>query len=213
LREGFTLFVSQGAVKAYTAGNTFILGMYTNVTMAGYYSAAEKVVQMVLGLLWPVSQAVYPRAVHLAASSRDAALELTRKVLLFMGAAGFGLSAGVLVTAPWAVPILLGAGFLPSISIMQILSPLPFLIALSNTLGIQIMVPFKHDVAFTVIVVAAGLFNLGMSALLAPHWQGNGMAVSVTFSELLVTTAMFWYLGRRRLSPLLRVQATEPAGY
>ena len=68
------------------------------------------------------------------------------------------------------------------------------------------MVPFKHDVAYTVIIVGAGLFNLGMSSLLATHWQGNGMALSVTFSELLVTTAMFWYLGRRRLSPFFRVE-------
>jgi PST family polysaccharide transporter len=206
LKEGFSLFVSQAAVKAYTSGNTFILGMFTNMTIAGYYSAAERVVQMILALLGPVSQAVYPRAVQLAASSREAALQLTRKMMLFMGTAGLGLSAGVLVTAPWLVPVLLGARFQPSITIMQILSPLPFLIALSNVLGIQIMVPFKHDVAFTVILVAAGLLNLGMASLLAPHWQGNGMAVSVTFSELLVTAAMFWYLGRRRLLPLVPLQ-------
>ena len=206
LREGFSLFVSQAAVGAYTSGNTFILGMFANVTIAGYYSAAERVVQMVLGLLGPVSQAVYPRAIQLAASSRDAALQLTRKMMLFMGTAGFGLSAGLLVTAPWVVPILLGARFQPSLTIMQILSPLPFLIALSNVMGTQIMVPFKHDFAFTVILVAAGLFNLGMASLLAPHWQGNGMAFSATFSELLVTAAMFWYLGRRRLMPLLQVQ-------
>jgi PST family polysaccharide transporter len=206
LREGFSLFVSQAAVKAYTSGNTFILGMFTNVTVAGYYSAAEKVVQVFLGLLGPVSQAVYPRASQLAASSRQAALELTRKVLLFMGTAGLGMSAGILVAAPWFVPILLGARFLPSVSIMQILSPLPFLIALSNVLGIQVMVPFKRDVAFTVILVAAGLFNLGMAALLAPHWQGNGMAFSVSCSEFLVTVSMFLYLWHRRLVPPLGAQ-------
>jgi len=205
LREGFSLFVSQAAVKAYTSGNTFILGMFTNMTMAGYYSAAERVVQMVLALLGPVTQAVYPRASQLAASSRQAALQLTRKMLLFMGTVGLGMSAGVLVAAPWLVPIFLGARFRPSITIMQILSPLPFLIALSNVLGIQVMVPFKRDVAFTVILVAAGLFNLGMASLLAPHWQGKGMAFSVTCSEFLVTAAMFLYLGRRRLSPLIRL--------
>jgi PST family polysaccharide transporter len=109
------------------------------------------------------------------------------------------------------VPILLGAKFHASITIMQILSPLPFLIAVSNVLGIQIMIPFKHDVAFALILVAAGLLNLGMASLLAPHWQGNGMAVSVAFSELLVTAAMFWYLGRRRLLPLVPLQP-EVAG-
>jgi PST family polysaccharide transporter len=206
LHEGLSLFISQAAVKLYTGGNTFILGMFTNVTMAGYYSAAERVVQAVLALLGPVTQAVYPRASQLAATSRKAALQLTRRVLLFMGSAGFGMSAGLLIAAPWFMPILLGARFLPSITIMQILSPLPFLIALNTVLGMQIMIPFRHDVAFTVILVAAGLFNVGMASLLAPHWQGNGMAASVTCTELLVTAAEFWYLGRLRLLPLAQLE-------
>jgi PST family polysaccharide transporter len=202
MREGFTLFVSQAAVKVYTGGNTFILGMFTNMTMAGYYSGAEKVVQMVLSLLGPFSQAVYPRASQLAAASREAAMRFTRKTILLMGTVGLGMSLGILVTSPWFVPILLGARFVPSITIMQILSPLPFLIALSNVLGAQVMIPFGHDLAYTVIVVTAGLFNVGMATVLAPHWQGGGMALAVTSSELLVAAAQFWYLGRRGLLPI-----------
>jgi len=206
LREGFSLFISQAAVKAYTGGNTFILGMFTSVTVAGYYSAAEKVVQAVLSLLGPVMQAVYPRASQLAALSREAALRFTRKLLILMGTVGLTMSLAVLVAAPWLAPIVLGARFLPSITIMQILSPLPFLIALSNVFGIQVMIPFKQDKWVAAILVAAGLFNVAAASILAPHWQGNGMAVSVTFSEVLVTASMFLCVRRVGLLPVRRIK-------
>jgi PST family polysaccharide transporter len=211
-REGFSLFASQAAVKVYTGGNTFVLGMFTNVTTAGYYSAAEKVVQAMLGMQGPITQAVYPHASHLAASSRRAALRFTRLTLLLQGGIGLSMTLGLLLAAPWFAPILLGPRFIPSIRMMQILSPLPFLIALSNVLGIQIMVPFKRDVAFTMILVGAGFLNLGLAVLLAPRFQGNGMAMAVTCSELWVTAAMFWYLTRLRLSPLLRPEPEAATG-
>lgn len=211
MREGFSLFVSQAATTAYITGNTFILGMFTNVTVAGYFAAADRIMRVVFGLLGPVTQAVYPRASQLAASSREAALQLTRKTLFLMGAVGLGMSACLFVGAPWLVPVVLGPRFLPSVTIMQILSPVPFLVALSTVLGGQVMVPFKHDTPFTLILVSAGMFNLVMASLLAQHWQGNGMALSVTCSEVLVAAGMFLYLSRRGLMPALR-RRPEAAG-
>ncbi len=205
LREGFSLFVSQAAVKAYAQGNTFILGMFTNVVIAGYYNAAEKIAEVAFTLLNPIVQAVYPRASRLAAASRHAALHFMRKTLMVMGSGGFAMSACLLAGAPWIVSIGLGPKYHASITILRILSPLPCLVALTNVLGTQIMVPFKHDLAYTVILVSAGVVNLTLAALLAPRWHGNGMAVSVTFSQVFVATTMLWYLGRRRLSPLGRL--------
>lgn len=51
-----------------------------------------------------------------------------------------------------------------------------------------------------------GLLHLGMAFLLAPHWRGNGMAVSVTCSQMLVTAAEFYYPARRQLLPSLQFQ-------
>ena len=205
-REGFNLFVSQAAVTLYTSGNVSILGFLTNMSVAGYYSAAEKLMRAAVGLFGPISQSVYPRAAQLAASSRDAALRLTRQMLVLMGGMGFAASLGLLVIAPLICPILLGNKFLPSVTILQILSPLPLLLALSNVLGVQVMIPFKHDRAVMFILVAAGLFNVCLGVLLAPRWQGNGMALSVTLSELLVTAAMFFHLARHGLVTWGKVQ-------
>jgi len=199
LKEGWMLFLSKASVSLYTAGNAFILGMLTNHTAVGYYSAAEKIVKSVLGLLGPISQAVYPRFSKLAAESRQRALLWGRRMLLLMGSAGFVLSLIILVGANLIVSILLGPRFEPSILVMRILAFLPFLIALSNVLGIQLMIPFGKDRAFTLILFGAGALNVSLAVVLAPLWQAAGMAVAVLLSETFVTLAMFIYLTKASL--------------
>jgi len=168
LREGWTLFLSKASVSLYTAGNAFILGILTNHTVVGYYSAAEKIVKSILGLLGPISQAVYPRFSKLAAGSRKIALIWGRRVLLLMGGGGLLLTLLVMFGAPLIAAILLGPQFTPSARVMQILAPIIFLIAISTALGIQIMLPFGRDRAFTRILFGAGIINVVLAVFLAP---------------------------------------------
>lgn len=206
VREGFAIFFSMAAVSLYTSGNVFILGILTNATMAGYYSAAEKLVRAAMGAWGPLQQAVFPRITQLASESRQAGLRFAGKMLIVQGGMGAALSIGLFATAPWVVPVVLGHTFQPSITILRILAVLPFLIAVSNVLGIQVMVPFKKDGAFAAALVAAGLLNVGLAVTLVPRWQGSGMAFSVGCSEFIVTASMFLFLRRHDLVPYLRPQ-------
>ena len=43
LREGWMTFISTISVSFYTASSTFILGILTNNTVVGYYSAGERI--------------------------------------------------------------------------------------------------------------------------------------------------------------------------
>jgi PST family polysaccharide transporter len=194
LKEGWILFLSKASVSLYTAGNAFILGMLTNHTVVGYYSAAEKIVKGILGLLGPIAQAVYPRFSKLATESREQTLVWGRRMLLVMGSVGLLLTGGVFVSAPFISSLLLGPEFESSISVMRVLAPIIFLIALSNVLGIQLMLPFGKDRAFTLILFGAGCLNILLAAGLAPIWKAVGMAIAVLVSELAVVLAMLVYL-------------------
>jgi PST family polysaccharide transporter len=194
LKEGWVLFLSRASVNLYTAGNAFILGMLTNNTIVGYYSAAEKIVKSILGLLDPIAQAVYPRFSKMAAESRDLTLAWGRRMLAAMGGIGFLLMVGVLWGAPFISALLLGSGFAPSIAVMRMLAPIIFLIALSNVLGIQLMLSLGRDKAFALTLFSAGLLNVVLAVALAPPWKAMGMAVAVLISESFVTVTMFAYL-------------------
>ncbi len=194
IREGWILFLSRASVTLYTTGNAFILGMLTNSTVVGYYSSAEKLTKSILGLLAPISQATYPRFSKLAFDSRERAVLWGKRMLFLMGGMGILLTALVMLGAPIIVAIMLGPQYTPSVAVMRVLAPIIFLIALSNVLGVQIMLPLKKDRPFTMILFLAGILNISGAIIFAPIWQATGMAVVVVVSELFVTLSMLMYL-------------------
>ncbi|MFN4074227.1 MAG: flippase [Thermus sp.] len=203
LRQGWSMFFFRGAVSFYTLGNTFILGLFAPPQAVGYYAGAEKISKAFLGLLSPVSQALYPRLSHLARSAPLEAARLARLGVWTMGLGGAILGLGVLALAPFWVRLFLGEGYEAAVLPLRILALLVPLIALSNVLGIQWMLPFGLDRPFNAIIVGAGLVNLGLAVLLAPHLQHVGMALAVVIAELGVTLSMWLYLRRRGKDPFL----------
>jgi PST family polysaccharide transporter len=198
LRMGWTMFLSRSAISLYTLANSFVLGVFTNVTAVSYYGTAERLNRAALGLLQPVSQALYPRMSHLALKDPDRAAQAARLGLVVF--AGFGALAGAacVVLAPWMIRILLGASYLPTINVFRVMSLMLPLIAVSNILGTQWMLPFGMDRVFIKIILAAGALNLGLAVYLAPHFGAIGMAWSVVAAEMFVTLTMWIVLSRSR---------------
>ena len=202
LREGCVLFLSSAAIIMYTEGNAFILGLVASDAVVGYYTAAERIVKAVANLWGPLSQALFPRFSRMVAESRHRTLRWGRRLLYVMGGMGLVMSAAVFTAAGLIVKVVLGSGFGPSVSVLRILAVLPFLLAVSNVLGVQLMIPFGRERAVLYLVLAAGCLNILLASLLAPIWKAEGMAASVLAAETVVTLAYFLYLWRAKLNPL-----------
>ncbi|WP_243028291.1 oligosaccharide flippase family protein [Thermus albus] len=212
LRTGFSLFLFRGAVSLYTLGNTFILGLLAPPQAVGYYAGAEKISKAFLGLFSPIGQALYPRIGHLVHEGREGVREaarLARGGLYLLGLGGVALGAFVWLSAPLLVRVLLGAGYEEAVPVLRILAFLIPLIALSQVLGIQWMLPQGMDRPFNAIIMGAGLWNLALALLLAPRLQHLGMAMAVVVAEVWVTVAMWVYLRRRGKDPLTLAKGGE----
>jgi polysaccharide transporter, PST family len=59
-KDSSQFFLSRVSVSIYTSANAFVLGLYTNTTMVGYYAIAEKLYLALQGLYGPVSQTLFP---------------------------------------------------------------------------------------------------------------------------------------------------------
>jgi len=60
LAQGWHVFLSRFYVSMYTSTNLLLLGLFTNTTVVGYYSIAEKIVLAIAGLYEPLNQTLYP---------------------------------------------------------------------------------------------------------------------------------------------------------
>jgi len=80
LKEGWHIFVSTVAISLYTISTPFILGVFTNNIIVGYYSAADKIVSALQSLLTPFSQTLYPYFSHISNISKKLLLKQIGKI-------------------------------------------------------------------------------------------------------------------------------------
>ena len=194
LKEGWHIFISTAAISLYTTSNAFILGIFTNNIIVGYYSAAEGLIRAVQGLLTPISQTVYPYISKLVNESKDKALSFIRKLTILVGSGSFIMSLLVFLLAVPIVNIVLGSQYQQSIIVLKILAFLPFITGLSNIFGIQTMLTFNLKKAFSRILIFAGLLNITLALILAPFYRHVGVSIAVLITEIFVTLSMFLYL-------------------
>lgn len=203
LKDSWILFISNASTSLYTIGNSFLLGMLTNNIHAGYYDAAERIIRAIKSIYTPLQKAIYPRFAMLANKSKNRTLKFGKKVLFVNLFIGMTFFLFILVFTEKITLIILGQEFLPSIIILKILAPILLFVAISNVLGIQIMISFGYDKAFTSILFISGLINILLIIILVPHLKSIGMAIAVSSVEFLITLMMILYLKKKKLNILL----------
>jgi len=199
LREGWHVFVSSLAISLYTISTTFILGVFTNNIIVGYYSAADKIIQAVKGLYGPLSQSLFPFVSKKVSDSKEKGIVLIRIITKYVFFITILLSLLVFVFSELLVSILLGKNYNNSILVLKILAAHPVLIGLSNVFGIQTMLPYGRKKAFQNILLIASLLNIVLSFIMVPLFAHIGSAISVTIVEFFVTFSMFIYLQKTGL--------------
>lgn len=194
LKDGWHIFISTAAISIYTTGNTFILGLLTNEEIVGYYSAGEKIIRAVVGLIWPFSQTVYPHISKLVSESKDIAISFIKKVIKLVGSLTLLASIVLFLFAPIISNIILGKQFKESTYVIQILSFLPFIIGLSNIFGIQVMLNFGLERIFSKVILMASVLNIVLALILVNILNHLGAAMAWLITEIFVTLAFFFYI-------------------
>ncbi len=206
LKDGWHLFLSTASMSLYQTTNTVVLGLVSGTVAVGHYSAAEKMIQAAQGLRAPINQSVYPRVSGLMKESRAAAFALVRRVLRIQGSIALALSVLLFAAAPPLIRIAYGSAYEETISVLRWLAFLPFLVGLSNVLGIHTMLAMGMNKVVSTILLTAGAINVAALYVLT-HWFGAvGAAMSVVGTEFLITAAMALILKRRNI-PVFKVPA------
>jgi polysaccharide transporter, PST family len=192
--DGAHIFISTGAINLYTQSNILILSAVTTSSQIGIYYGAERIRRAGQSLVDPAGAALFPRINNLMSHDRGAATRLMKNMLIIQGGFTFLLSLTMFALAPWGVPFVLGQQFGEVVPVVRWLSPLPFLIGVSNVLGINIMLPLGMKTHFALIVSLSAIVNFLAMMLLCPLYGAVGAAMSSVVAEGFVTTAMTYIL-------------------
>jgi O-antigen/teichoic acid export membrane protein len=198
LRSAGVLFLSRLSISLYTNLVPLVVGLVAGSAQLAYFNLADKVKTLVQSLLNPVSQALFPRMSLLFKTDQAAAWTLLRRsavgVLLLSALAGSCMFVG----ADVIVHILGGEDFDQAVPLMRWLACVPLIVALSNLLGVQIMLPLGMNKVFTAILAGASMVSVVLIYPMVLAGQALGAVHLVVLAEVLVTVSMAGYLWRSR---------------
>lgn len=194
VREGGALFFSRVSISVYTTLIPVALGAWAGHTQLAYFNLADRLRLVVTSVIVPVLQALFPRMSLLYQSDHAAASQLAKKVAL--GVFALTSCAGVVLWffAHDVVLIFGGENFDDAVPVLRWLIFVPCVVALSNLMGVQIMLPRGMNKAFIVILTIASLLSLLLMYPLIRYQQALGAAQLVFIVEVFVTVSMALYL-------------------
>ncbi len=199
MKEGWHLFISTMAISLYTTSNRFILGLFVNNTIVGYYAVAETITKALQGLSSPINQAVYPYFSKLQLNNRLKAIGQLKKILLVVGVLSLLVSILLVFCAPLLIELLAGSEFAASIPLLQILVFVVFAVGINTVLGMQGLVAFGYQEKFSKIVIFAGILHMFLLLGLVFVLGSLGAAIAVVITELIICFIEFIVLRRLRI--------------
>lgn len=197
LRQGWSVFVSNAAVSAFTAGNTVVLGLFTNQNQVFYYGGAEKLINAAVSVVNPVAGALFPHISSLAHESKEQAIQFIKKSMWAMLLVTVPITVVTLVLADFIVTLFFGAHYEQVVLALRILAFLPVIIGFNNLFGVQTMITFGYDREFMRIMLVTVFINIGLALLLVPQFGYVGTAVTVLLTELSITVREYIVLRKK----------------
>ncbi|MCT1434817.1 oligosaccharide flippase family protein [Dietzia maris] len=177
LRESFPLFLSS-ALGVFLAGaGVLVLGLVSTPSELGGFAGVMRVVQFVVVLFVPLSNALYPRScVVPAEESARRTMSLTTRIVPIFIVISIGLSAA----SDWLISAFLGSDFLPYSPVVAPLAGWTVLAILANITGIHGLVAQGRQQSYLGII-AISTFS---TYLLTFVWGKSHGAIGAAYGVL-----------------------------
>ncbi|USS93387.1 flippase [Fructilactobacillus ixorae] len=184
----FALFIPEIATQIYLYVNKYMLGIMTNVTQSGYFGQSDKIVKMSLAVVTATGMVMLP---HVANAFQKGEYEKVRRYLYttfeFVTAISIPLMFGIAAVAHTLVPLFFSPKFTPVIPLMMLESVVIVLIAWSNAIGVQYLVPTGQNKAYNYSVIIGAIVNIIANVPLILTIGTVGATLATVLSEVCVT--------------------------
>lgn len=195
IKPTLVLFLPQIATSIYTVLDKTMIGYLTNINEeVAYYEQGQKVVKIVMALVTSLGTVMLPRVSNMfKLKQMDKIKEYLAKSFRFVFFLSFPMMFGLMAISCIIVPWFFGEGYDKVIPNMMVISPIIIIIALSNIMGTQYLLPTGRQNEFTISVITGCVVNFCLNLLLIPHFLSIGAAIATIFAESSVTGVQIYF--------------------
>ena len=189
------LFLPQIAQEVYLVLDKTMIGLLgTSVDQVGYYSQAQKIVKVVLAIVTSLGTVMLPAmSAYFSRGDYEGIKQSIQKAFRLIYMLSFALLFGLCAITPRFVPIYFGEGYELVGPLMIVISPILVIIATSNVLGKQFLLPTNQQKAFTMSILAGASVNFVLNIILIHFWDAVGASIATVIAEIAVTSVQCWY--------------------
>ena len=185
------VFAFEAAMIVYVNLDPVMLGFMGEVDSVGYFTAAIKVIFILVTLVTTLSAVLMPRASHLVSQGEmEEFSRLSKKSYDLLLWAGIPLSVGIAVMGSTVIDLFCGGEYAPAVLTLQILAPIVLVKSVSNMLGRQVLYPEGHIRLVTLCTSMGIVLNVVLNLLLIPKYGQNGASAATVFAECLILFLM-----------------------
>lgn len=196
------LFAPIVAISFYTQLDKVLLGnLCKDMAQVSFYDYSEKISQIPLAVVQALGTAMLPRMSSVISKGQNERAQHYLDVSVwFASIMSFGFMFGIIAVAQEFIPLYLGDEYLPCVALTMVIAGMIPLIAWSNVLGVQYLLPKGKDGKYTISVVVGAVVNIVSNVILIPQLQAMGAVISTLISEAAVTLIQCFYV--RKALPL-----------
>jgi O-antigen/teichoic acid export membrane protein len=197
------VFLTSVVTNLYTTTNIIILGLLQNEAQVGYYTAGQRLMDVVSNIInMPLSQALYPFLSLAFRESKENGILVVQKLTPLIVFFTLAMSVVMFFIGPTLLILFFGNTFEPSIAVFRILVFIPLVISVNNIFCIQIMLNLKMDNIFFKITLIGAILSVSSNLLMSKHLGYIGTAWNWLIVEIFVTVAAYIALKNRGIKPI-----------
>lgn len=193
IKPDLVLFIPVVAVSLYNVMDKLMLGTLSSYAEVGYYTYAEKIVQVPVTIIIALGTVMMPHVTNLLAKGEDEECKtLFDKAMLFVLFMSFAFSFGMANLAPVFSDWYYGTAFARCGQFMILLTPVIVFKSWANLVRTQFIIPRGFDKIYILSVSMGALVNLLLNAILIPRYEGIGAIIGTVAAEFVVCFIQTW---------------------
>lgn len=174
-----------------------MLNMMATDESVGFYSYAQKTINIVLTMASAVTAALLPRLSYYYDNDKEGFYRLLDKGFQILCLMTLPLAAGMALVASPIVRFLYGEAFAPAALTIQLMCPLILIKGFGDLFCYQLVYSTKSEKIILPAAASASVINIITNAMLIPILLQNGAVIASVLSELVTNTIQFIYMKKK----------------
>ncbi len=191
------LFLSNVGLTLFNATNVFVLGLFADNKIVGYYSISDKIIGILIATQIPITHAMFPYFAKEITYNEKKALIRLKKILKLGLLFYFLLAVSIILFSKILLIKIFGTETVFAYKNLVIMSVIPLLGFINNIYGNQIVLNKGEYSFFMRSIIYASMVNLIFVFPLSYYFYDIGTAFSRLFAEIIFAYFCYYFASKK----------------